>query len=440
MNVKNIALAACLAAAAPAAAQTPAEPEVLGYIVAIVGDSVVTNLDLEEALLGWESQTRQTRPTDPAQRIALARELLQGRIDQLLLLQAAVRDTTVRVADDQINSQVDERITQLQQQLGGAAGLERELAASNLTLQAFRQTLFGQLRRDALINAYMQRLLSLRKPPAVSDEEIRRFFEENRGQIGELPASITYSQVLIPVTPSDTALERMRLKADSILLRAREGEDFATLARQYSEDEGSGQLGGDLGWFRPGSMVAEFERAAFSLRPGEISPPVRTQYGWHIIKLERIRGPERQARHILLRPPVTEADAERARVLADSVAALLRAGGDPERLASQYGDTERPTRVGPAARDSLPEPFRTQLTDVQERQVVGPFQGDFPEGSKWIVVRVEDLGEAREATVEDYRLVIQQRIARQKLIDEILQELRRRTHIEIRQQELAGGG
>ena len=92
--------------------RTPTGP--LCPVRVCVGDSVVTNLDLEEALIGWESQTRQQRPTDPAQRIALARELLQGRIDQLLLLQAAVRDTTVRVPDEQINGQVDERITQLQ--------------------------------------------------------------------------------------------------------------------------------------------------------------------------------------------------------------------------------------------------------------------------------------------------------------------------------------
>jgi peptidyl-prolyl cis-trans isomerase SurA len=440
MDLRKIALVACLAAAAPAAAQTAGEPEVVGYIVAIVGDSVVTNLDMEEALLGWESQTQQQRPTDPTQRTALARELLQGRIDQLLLLQAAVRDTTVRVAEEQITAQVDERLAQLQQQFGGLAGFERELATSNLTMQSFRQTLSAQMRREALINAYMQRLLTLRKPPAVPDEEVRTFFEGNRDQIGQLPASITYSQLIIPVTPSDAALELTRVKADSILLRARGGEDFATLARQYSQDEGSGQLGGDLGWFRPGDMVPEFERAAFGLRPGEVSPPIRTPYGWHIIKLERIRGPERQARHILLRPERNDADIARARQLADSVAELLRNGDDPERLGRQFGETDRPTRVGPAARDSLPEPFKTQLAQVQEGQVVGPFQVDFPDGPKWAIVRIEDLGEAREATVEDYRLVIQQRIARQKLIEEILQELRRRTHIEIRQQELASGG
>jgi peptidyl-prolyl cis-trans isomerase SurA len=187
-------------------------------------------------------------------------------------------------------------------------------------------------------------------------------------------------------------------------------------------------------------MVPEFERAAFGLRPGEISPPIRTEFGWHIIKLERIRGPERQARHILLRPERNDADIARARQLADSVAELLRNGDDPERLGRQFGQSDRPTRVGPAARDSLPEPFKTQLAQVQDGQVVGPFQVDFPDGPKWVIVRVEDLGEAREATVEDYRLVIQQRIARQKLIEEILQELRRRTHIEIRQQELASGG
>ena len=86
--------------------------------------------------------------------------------------------------------------------------------------------------------------------------------------------------------------------------------------------------GGDLGFIRRSDVVREFANVAFNLSPGAISAPVKTQYGYHLIKVERVRGAEVQARHILLRPEISESDAVRARARADSVATRARAGED----------------------------------------------------------------------------------------------------------------
>ena len=98
---------------------------------------------------------------------------------------------------------------------------------------------------------------------------------------------------------SDNAVSAAESSIRKIYAQARSGTDFSALARQYSQDTSAGN-GGDLGWFSDGQMVAPFEDAVHKLKPGQVSPPVRTQFGWHIIKLNEVRDagtPEERQRN-----------------------------------------------------------------------------------------------------------------------------------------------
>src|SRR5690606_23714623 len=174
-----------------------------------------------------------------------------------------------------------------------------------------------------------------------------RYLEQNRARLGARPATLVFEQVVVPTTATDSAQSAARMKADSVYALALAGEDFEQLARRFSEDPGTRERGGDLGFFREGDMVTEFSRTAFSLRPGQISPPVLTSFGYHIIKLERIRSAERQARHILIRPEISEEDSRRARALADSIIVQLRNGADIDSLIARYCDRDEQSRIGP---------------------------------------------------------------------------------------------
>jgi peptidyl-prolyl cis-trans isomerase SurA len=294
-----------------------------------------------------------------------------------------------------------------------------------------------------LSQRYVMSVSRERKPPPVSEEEIREFFEANRASVGRLPRSINFRQVVLPVQASDSVRLALRARADSLVALAREGQDFAELARRNSQDPSSAAQGGELGFFRIGDMVPAFEQAVFSpiARTGEIIGPVETEFGLHIIRLERIRGSERSARHILLRPAITEEDSERAQQRAEEVAAAVRAGADVDSLARLHAVTDVPVRVGPMPVDSLAPEYTTELATAQEGDVVGPFAADRDGPTpRWVVLRVTSVQPEREATLDDLRSYIQQRIAETKQTEEIIRDLRRQSYVEVRLGQDPGGG
>jgi len=144
----------------------------------------------------------------------------------------------------------------------------------------------------------------------VSDEEIEAYYREHKDEFKVDPsADLNYVQFDKAPSPEDE--EEIKQRLLEIKEEFAEGEDFADVAPDYSEDFASAKNGGDLGWFKKGVMVPEFDQVAFSLEPGEISDPVKTQFGWHLIKVEEKKGQgedeEIKARHILLQVAPSEA-------------------------------------------------------------------------------------------------------------------------------------
>ena len=137
----------------------------------------------------------------------------------------------------------------------------------------------------------------------VSDAEVDRFLAQAQRQGITLPAGEPLRQYkaqhILLKADSDNAVSAAESSIRKIYAQARSGTDFSALARQYSQDTSAGN-GGDLGWFSDGQMVAPFEDAVHKLKPGQVSPPVRTQFGWHIIKLNEVRDagtPEERQRN-----------------------------------------------------------------------------------------------------------------------------------------------
>src|SRR5689334_11022923 len=125
----------------------------------------------------------------------------------------------------------------------------------------------------------------LRQTIQISDTDLKKQYEANQQQY-EVPNQVHVQHILFKtVGQTDALVEETRKKAEDVLKQARKGAKFDELAKKYSEDPGSKDKGGDLGWIRQGQTVPEFEKTAFSLAPGQISDLVKTQYGFHIIKV-----------------------------------------------------------------------------------------------------------------------------------------------------------
>jgi peptidyl-prolyl cis-trans isomerase SurA len=437
--MRTILLAAALfgstAASVPVSAQQPA-PRVdhVGHVVAMVGDSAILNFDIQQAVIAYEAQSGQPLPESGPLRDQVVAQVLEERIAELLLVQAALRDTLIRVSDEQINARIQQEIEQRQRAVGSPQQFEEALRASGMTLQSFREMLFQQERRRQLVQQFMSQAMRGRQPPPVTDREMREAFEERREQLGERPPTVTFQQVLVQTRPSAEALARARARADSIFGMVRNREDFETLARRFGMD-GTRERGGDLGWGRRSDWDRDFANVAFALRPGEVSPPVLTQFGYHLIKVERVRGAEVHARHILIRPDVSIEDAAGALARADTVAERLRAGADAATLARQYGDRDQPVRQGPAPVDRASQMIGIDLTTAQPGTVFGPIPvGGDDVADAFRVIRIAEREPARPWSLEDQQLrdQLRQDLQQQKLFEEIVAELRRRSYVEIR--------
>lgn len=413
--------------------QEPGETTI-DQVVAIVGDSVV----LLSQLLQREAEMRaQGLPVPPQSdlpgRDRFLREVLQDLVDSQVILQAAARDTLLVVDDDVVEERLQQQISSTEQAFGGRTDMEEALRMEGMSIQSYREMIREQIRQGMLVAQYVSRHAAT-GATEVTELEMRTFFEEQRGSLAERPATITFKQVVLGVQPSDSARDAARGQLDSLLVRVRNGESFADLASEYSQDPASAEAGGDLGWFRRGNFVDEFEDAAFNLLEGEVSDIIETPFGFHIIQVDQIRFAERRARHILIRAETEESDLQAAQALAREI--LARASSEPfQDLIDEYHDPLMPdsATVPTASIGQMIAPAYAELSSRTAGDLVGPLSFEFRGEQRIAVIRVLDVREAGAYSFEDLREQIRTTLIQQKRRDNLIADLRRTTFVEIKQ-------
>jgi len=320
---KMLRALALLTLAAPLWAQ-PISVQVDG-VVAQVGKEIILQSDIaiQRDALAREGQTL----TD----CQMIRELL---LEKLLIHHAAI--DSVIIAEEEVDENIDRRIDQLVGQIGTERRLEEYYGKTILEIKEEMRPLM----RNQMTAQRMQMTITetIEVTPKEVEDAVALIPLDSLPLIG---TEVELAQIIIEpkVSPQaeQDAIDRLNQLRDRIL----GGSSFATMAILYSEDPGSNRNGGEYKGIKRGVFVKEFEAIAFNLRPGEVSAPFRTEYGFHIVQLQVKRGEELDLRHILIKPKVEQADLDAAKNTLDSLRSAILAGSITfEKVAETYSADE----------------------------------------------------------------------------------------------------
>lgn len=275
----------------------------------------------------------------------------------------------------------------------------------------------------------------------ITDEELRKLYEQNQERY-RVPERVRARHILLKTTekPKDE-IPAIRAKAESLLKQIQSGGDFAKLAQENSEDPGSATKGGELGWITRGQTVKNFEQSAFSLKPGQISGIIETEYGFHIIQVEEKEEPHvrpfAEVKNELAAESKRQQTYDKMQTIADEVhAALVRSPEEGRQLAQKYGvpithvsdaDLSKPIEgIG-----NNPD-FQEAIRSLQKGQVTPIAQ---PAANKLAMAVLTDSKPSRQAELREVESEIRETVLKQKAT-----ELAKKRAAEAEEKIQAAGG
>lgn len=337
MNMKKLLLALALLMIPACGSQMlrAQKGTLVDGVAAIVGKNIVKYSDIERSLA--QMRLRSGVTDAQASRCAILENLI---LTQLLVHKGEV--DSIEVQEEQVKQYLDYYLESDLQQYGSKEALRE---ATGFSYDELKEQYDRMIRVNLLSrNVEYQITEGVKVTPA----EVTEFFKLLPvDSLPMMPEKYEISEIVIQPVISEAERDRVRAQLAELRERVIKGESFSMLATLYSQDPGSAKKGGELGFFPRGRMVAEFESAAFALKPGEVSPIIETQFGFHIIQLIERRGNTVNARHILISPRVSTEDMLKARMTLDSLASEIRDGKISfEDAARQYSTVDNAKQGG----------------------------------------------------------------------------------------------
>jgi len=406
-------------------------------VTAVVGDYVILDSDIEKLKVDIENQGAAAGEISDCQ-------LLGKLMEDRLYAHQAVQDSLL-VSDAEVNTTSDRQIQQLASQIGS---VEKVLEFYNQPdLQSFKDELYDINKLRMLAEKMKMEIVG---EVEVTPEEVRQFFYDipitKRPVFG---AELEIAQIVKQPKPSEEEKRRIIQRLEQIRQDVIEnGSSFSVKAILYSQDPGSKSSGGAYSMTRETPFVKEFKDVAFSLREGEISEPFETDFGYHIILVEKIRGQEVDLRHILLIPEISNEQITAAQTQLDSIRNEIIADRlSFEEAALQFSDETETKYDGGILRNPQDYSARFELTNMdptlynqvarlRDNEISKPIREDDPRGGapKFKIMKIANRYDEHMADfARDYTKIKELALAdkERKLIEKWISEKIKQTYVQI---------
>ena len=349
----------------------PAQQLVDG-IAAIVGENIILYSEMNQYAFEIAQQSGIDVYDNPEAFNTIQQDALRDLVNSKIIILQAEADS-IEINERNVEMTTDQQVQQYIEMAGSEEMLEMYF---DTPLKKIRGMLYERVKSSMVSQQLQSEKFSKIK---ISRPEVIDFFNTNKDSLPDLPERIDVDHILITEKPSpeskQNTLSMIKKVRDEIIAGTLSFEDAAF---EYSQDPGSAEDGGDLGFVPKGTFVNEFEKAAFALKPGEISEPIETQFGYHVIQMIETRGELIHARHILFSIQTTESDNQYVINMLSTLRDSILEGGDFEYFARKYSEDPdvkmNGGHLGEFAIETLQIPEFGEVSEtLKENEISEPF-------------------------------------------------------------------
>lgn len=402
-------------------------------IIAIVGDEIVLRSEVENQYLQYISQGVTSNEE-------LRCQVFEDLMTQKLLIFSCKQDS-ISVTKEEIEQEVETRVNYYIDQIGSIEKVEQYFEKDIYQIKK----VLSELVQDQFLIQRMQS--SITKDVKITPFDVNEYYEKmDKTELPLIEDRYKLSQIIVKPKMSEDQINKLTDRLNAFRKRVLNGEDFKVLAALYSDDPGSANNGGEIGFVSRGTFVPEFEKVAFRLKKDEVSEIVKTNFGYHIIQLIDRRGDQVNVRHILLKPKYSSKSLQNARLRIDSIYNKIKNNEISfSQAIKSYSDDDTKNNDGLLINPSNGSSTYTigELGTSIKYLVEGLNEGDFTkpvkvesnEGSIYRILNVAEKINSHTANLDlDYDFFQTQalNIKKQEKLDEWIEKRIKNTYVELK--------
>lgn len=398
-------------------------------VIAVVGYDIITESDLQYQLQLYARQNQLTEIPP-----YVAQQVFQSMLTNKIILAKAEQDSVI-VTEDEVNRELDARVKNLVNQVGSEERLEQ---VYGMTLPKIKLLIKEDLEKSLKIEKLKRK--RFQTGMRITDREVREFYDSYKDSIPDVSTEFEVAHIFMERKVSDAEKKEAKRIAELILDSIKNGADFSELARRNSQDSMSAIVGGDLGYAKRGTFVKEFEETVFSLKPGEVSNVIETEFGYHIIKLNEKQGDKVRAQHILIKFPRFESsDFETINFLKDLKKKIENNEITFEDAAKIYSQDENTKSkggyIGKIPIEQFDSAAAEALKNLSKGQITDPLRTGSDEKYGYEIYKLIDVIPPHKLSLEgDYERIkkFAESLKENREIEKWINEIRKSIYVDIR--------